>query len=75
MVVEYPTHELSFRGLFLAGVSFYRLGEYKRSQTTFQRLILLEPDRSTLAGAHLWVGKIHEQQSNLQALLLIHIAL
>ncbi|MCE5208237.1 MAG: tetratricopeptide repeat protein [Chloroflexi bacterium] len=67
MIVEYPSDDLSFRGLFLAGVSYYRLDDYQRAQTTFQRLILLEPDAETLAGAHLWMGKIHVQQKDQDA--------
>ncbi len=64
LIVEYPADDLSFRGLFLAGVSFYRLADYQRALTTFQRLILLEPDAETLAGAHLWVGKIHKKMGD-----------
>lgn len=64
MVVEYPASDLSYRGLFLAGICYYRLGDNARAQTVFQQLILLSPDTETLSAAHLWVGKIQARQGD-----------
>lgn len=67
IVVEYPSDNLSFRGLFLAGICYYRLGDFVRSQTVFQQLALLSPDPETLSGAEMWLGKIQQKMGNAEA--------
>ncbi len=37
----YPAAEKSYRGLFLAGVSYYRSGDYAKALTVFQRALVL----------------------------------
>ena len=41
MMDEYPAADQSYRGLFLAGVTYYRLSDYPRAQTIFQRALVL----------------------------------
>ncbi len=66
LIVEYPANDLSLRGMFLAGICYYRLGDLARAQTAFQRLIILASDTESLSGAHLWLGKIQMQQGNIE---------
>lgn len=57
---EYPAAELSYRGLFLAGISYYRLGRYEEAQTIFQRALVLGSTPADKAKAYLWIGKSYE---------------
>ncbi len=56
---EYPAAEESMRGLFLAGVTHYRMGNYDAALTTFQRCLVLSTDVYEQSAAHLWIGKIN----------------
>ena len=47
--------------VFLAGISFYRLGDFNRALTDFQRSLLLSVEPGSRARAYLWVGKAHEK--------------
>ena len=60
MMDEYPAAELSYRGLFLAGISYYRLGRYEEAQTIFQRALVLGSTPADKAKAYLWIGKSYE---------------
>ncbi|MDZ4158257.1 MAG: transglycosylase SLT domain-containing protein [Anaerolineaceae bacterium] len=64
MMNEYPGAELSYRGLFLAGVTRYRLGRFDHAQTTFQRALLLATVPNDQAAASLWIGKTHQAQND-----------
>jgi soluble lytic murein transglycosylase len=57
MVNEYPSNEQSLRGLFLSGISYYRLGDYGRALLAFQRMLVLAPDPEDQAAAYFWIGK------------------
>ncbi len=57
---EYPSFELSYRGLFLAGISYFRLGKLDEAQTIFQRVLVLGTTSSEKAMAYLWLGKTFE---------------
>ena len=57
MMDEYPSAELSYRGLFLAGISYYRLGRYEESHSIFQRSLVLGTSPAEKAKAYLWLGK------------------
>jgi soluble lytic murein transglycosylase len=47
--------------VFLAGISFYRLGDFNRALADFQRSFLLSVDTDTRARAYLWIGKTQEK--------------
>ncbi len=66
LIVEYPSNDLSMRGMFLAGICYYRMGDYARALTAFQRLIILASDTENLSAAHLWSGKIYAKQGNIE---------
>ncbi|HUV15915.1 MAG TPA: tetratricopeptide repeat protein [Pelolinea sp.] len=57
MMNEYPSAELSYRGLFLAGISYYRLSRYEESLSVFQRCLVLGTTPADKAKAYLWIGK------------------
>mgnify|MGYP000847790409 CR=1 FL=1 len=60
----YPTAENSYRGLFLAGVSYYRAGDYQKALTVFQRALLLANTPDEQAAAYLWTGKTQLAQGD-----------
>jgi len=64
MIDTYPTAEGSLDGLFLAGISTYRLGDYVQARTLFQRLLVLATDPDDQAAALLWVGKTHAAEGS-----------
>lgn len=53
----YPAAENAYRGLFLAGISYYRAADYARALTVFQRVLLLATTPTDQAAAQLWIGK------------------
>lgn len=57
---EYPSAELSYRGLFLAGISYYRLGRFEEAQSIFQRTLVLGATPADKAKSYLWIGKTFE---------------
>lgn len=57
LINEYPSAELSYRGLFLAGVSTFRLSNYQQAQVIFQRALVLAANPADQAAAHFWIGK------------------
>jgi soluble lytic murein transglycosylase len=57
---EYPSAELSYRGLFLAGISYFRLGSFGDAQSVFQRTLVLGATPADKAKAYLWIGKTFE---------------
>lgn len=64
LINTYPTAQYSYRGLFLAGVSYYRLKNYPQARTVFQRALVLASDPNEQAAAYLWVGKTHQAEGN-----------
>lgn len=46
---------------FLAGVTFYRLGDQARALSNFESSLTLAADTDSLARAYLWIGKTHEK--------------
>ena len=47
--------------VFLAGISFYRLGDFNRALADFQRSLTLSLDAEGQARAYLWIGKTQEK--------------
>lgn len=67
MLVDYPAADKTYRALFLAGISYYRLEDYPKAQTTFQRILLLSSAPGDQAAAYLWIGKAQAGQNDNQA--------
>ncbi len=57
IIGEYPSAEDSMRGLFLAGISLYRDGDYDAAMTIFQRQSLLGANPFDQSQAYFWIGK------------------
>jgi soluble lytic murein transglycosylase len=64
LINEYPTAEESSRGLFLAGITYFRLSNYVRAQTTFQRILVLATSSNEQAAAYFWIGKALRAQGD-----------
>jgi len=64
---DYPQAEKSYRGLFLAGVTYYRAVDFPRALTIFQRALVLANDAAEQSAAYLWIGKTHQISGDLAA--------
>ena len=64
IIDEYPEYEDAFRALQLAGIQYYRKGDFVRAMTTFQRLLLLTTSIEEGAAAQFWIGKVQMVQGN-----------
>jgi soluble lytic murein transglycosylase len=60
MMNEYPSAARSYRGLFLAGVTYYRAQDYPKALLIFQRALVLTSQPGDQAAAFLWIGKVHQ---------------
>ena len=65
LINSYPSAEKSYRGLFLAAISQYRLGNYADARTIFQRALVLAPEPNDQAAAYLWIGKTQQAEGNM----------
>jgi soluble lytic murein transglycosylase len=61
---EYPKSEYDYRAQFLAGISFYRLGDYPSAQTAFWQAQTIATTPTEKAGAYFWVGKTQSAQGD-----------
>lgn len=64
---EYPSAELSYRGLFLAGVSYYRLGNFDQALVVFQRALVLASSGKDQSAALFWIGKTQQAKGDTAA--------
>ncbi|HPH95920.1 MAG TPA: transglycosylase SLT domain-containing protein [Anaerolineaceae bacterium] len=61
---EYPSAEMTIQGVFFAGISRYRLGEFPEARRLFQRALMLSTAPKDVAAANLWIGKTYQQEGN-----------
>lgn len=54
---EYPLQGYAFRALFLAGITYYRMGDYPAAQETFTTSHQFVPTIADSAAVYLWIGK------------------
>lgn len=54
---QYPGSEQAYRGLFLAGISRYRMGDYSGALAIFSRALGDAPNIQERAAAYFWQGK------------------
>ena len=66
LINAYPSAEKSYRGLFLAGICYFRLERYQDARTVFQRGLVLAPEPGDQAAAYLWIGKTHQAENNIE---------
>ena len=60
LINEYPAAAVTPRGHLLAGVTLYRLGQYDKALTLFQRNAVLGVTPEDQTAALLWVGKTQQ---------------
>ena len=60
MMNEYPSDIQSYRALFLAGISYFRLDRYEDALSVFQRTLVLATSPNEKAKAYLWIGKCYQ---------------
>ncbi len=60
LIDEYPASEFALPGLFLSGITLYRLTNYNDALVTFQRMLVLADSLTDQSAALLWIGKIHQ---------------
>ncbi|MBI4927811.1 MAG: tetratricopeptide repeat protein, partial [Anaerolineae bacterium] len=65
MIERFPSAEASYSGLYMAGITRYRLQDYPASRTIFQRALVLAPEPGDQAASYLWIGKTHAAEGNL----------
>lgn len=54
---DYPLQGYAFRALFLAGICYYRMGDYPAAQETFIASHQFVPTSADSAAVYLWIGK------------------
>ena len=62
LMMEYPSSSWGWRGLFLAGVTYYRIPDLDAALTTFQRALVLAADPEEQSAADFWVAKTYQAQ-------------
>jgi soluble lytic murein transglycosylase len=59
---EYPKSPQGWRSLFLAGITYYRMGTLDVALNTFQRALLLAADAEEQSAADFWIAKTYQAQ-------------
>ena len=62
---EYPDSGYAPRASFLAGIARYRMQDYDRALTHFQRSLLFSFTQEDLARAYFWIGKTLQAQGDI----------
>ncbi len=57
MAPEYPSSDFVPRAIFLAGISYYRVGDYGAALSTFQRYLGTSAALQDQSAAYFWIGK------------------
>lgn len=64
---EYPDSEWTYRGLFLAGISRYRISDFDGSRAIFQSALGKISEPADRAAVYLWIGKLDQFQGNIES--------
>lgn len=67
IIDEYPTSENGLRAIFLAGIDWYRSGDYARALQTFQRYSVLASTVTEKAQGQFWIAKTSQKLDDHQA--------
>jgi soluble lytic murein transglycosylase len=57
LINEYPYADNALRGLFLSGITYYRMGQFDRSLQVFQHYQQVSTDTGSQAAAYFWEAK------------------
>ncbi len=63
VMAEYPTSDSSWRSLFLAGVTYYRLSNFDQAMVTFQRALVFAASPEEQSAADFWIAKTYQAQA------------
>ncbi|OJX46174.1 MAG: hypothetical protein BGO78_04650 [Chloroflexi bacterium 44-23] len=66
MIDQYPQAEISSRGLYLSGITLYRLNNFPQALESFQRILLFGGNPTITAAANLWIGKTYKGLGDLE---------
>ncbi len=61
---QYPGSEQAYRGLFLAGIARYRMGDYSGALAIFSRALGEAPNLQERAAAYFWQGKCQNAEGD-----------
>jgi soluble lytic murein transglycosylase len=64
IATEFPNSDYVYRATFLAGICYYRLGDYPSAQTIFWQAQTLATSPAQRAGAYFWLGKTQAAQGD-----------
>jgi len=64
VTINYPASDEARRSMFLAGVTYFRLGDTAQCFTSFQNYLGLSTQRGERAAAYLWMGKALSAQGD-----------
>lgn len=67
LITEFPDSSVTPRGLLLAGVTRYRIKQYEKALTIFQRSAVLGVNKEDQAAGLLWTGKTQQAMGNGEA--------
>lgn len=65
IINDFPAYKEARRGLFMAGITHYRMGNYSQAKTNFQRNLILTSDPYEQSTALLWIGKSQAAQNDI----------
>jgi soluble lytic murein transglycosylase len=57
IINEYPSADNALRGLFLAGITYYRMGQFDKALAVFQHYQKVATDSGDQAAAYFWMAK------------------
>ncbi|MBN1148071.1 MAG: tetratricopeptide repeat protein [Anaerolineales bacterium] len=66
---NYPNYDQVPRGLFLAGITYYRLADYQNALTSFQRFQSLITSLEDRSAAYFWIGKTQNAMGDAETAL------
>jgi len=64
LAVSYPNAEQTNRAMFLAGITYFRLGDTNQALSSFQNYLGLATQMGDRAAAYLWIGKCLSAQGD-----------
>ena len=66
LIEEYPQAEIASQGLYLSGISSYRLNNYQPALEKFQKVLLFGGSPALTAATQLWIGKTEQKLGNME---------
>lgn len=67
IINDYPSSDLAYRALFLAGINYYRTYAYNQALQIFQRVFVLGSTPADQAMGYFWIGKTQQKLNDVEA--------